>query len=563
MSSKEWGGDLLKISLGIHVGHDRGACIVKDGQVIASLANERIDRIKYSQSIKIPFETIDALFNYCGLNITDINVVGLSGVAFEGIKMYNWYKAEFYSYYKCRNIPFHLIGHHDAHAYSTYYSSGLENSLVFVFDGGGDFMFSMQEAETIYIGHNGKLTEIDRRLQNIAVRHMKDDINHVFPLMPEYVQNLEMSLARKYSQITRLLGFGFGQEGKTMGLASFGTPLLDFSDLNYRSLNYSLTYKEMIKDFYIMQQKAGKNFRKYIFDERENIASTVQNFIEHAVLSIISNYTEKYNIKDICLAGGLFLNCLTNHKILEKCDLNNVFFLPSAGDDGQALGCAYYAYIHEFGYDSPFRIELPYLGISYTKAEIKRALEGKGLNYTWYDDIELASVMADYISKNKIVAFHRGKTELGPRALCHRSIFANPVNPAMKDILNERVKHREAFRPFAPTVIEEDQYKYFNLLQSSPYMLLATTVKEEYRKQLSSITHVDNTARIQSVSQKREPFIHSFLLELKKKIGFSVVLNTSFNVAGQPIVESPDDAIDTFLLNDIDVLIIENYVIVK
>lgn len=222
----------MKISLGIHVGHDRGACIIKDGEVIAALANERIDRIKHSQSLKIPFETIDILLQYCHINIDDVNVIGLSGVAFEGMKMYEWYKKEFFDYYNCSYIPFHLIKHHDAHAYSAYYSSGLNESLVFVFDGGGDFLFSKQEAETIYIGKNGKVTEIDRRLQNMAVRHMKDEINHVFPLMPEYVQNLEMSLARKYAQITRLLGFGFGQEGKTMGLASYGVPMLDFSDLN-------------------------------------------------------------------------------------------------------------------------------------------------------------------------------------------------------------------------------------------------------------------------------------------------------------------------------------------
>lgn len=553
----------MKVALGIHVGHDRGACILKDGEVIATLSNERIDRIKYSQSLKIPFETIDILLQYCHLNICDVNVIGLSGVAFEGMKMYDWYRTEFFSHYNCPYIPFHLVSHHNAHAYSTYYSSGFDQSLVFVFDGGGDFLFSRQEAETVYLGKKGGLSVIDRRLQNMAVRHMKDEINTVFPLMPEYVQNLEMSLARKYSQITRLLGFGFGQEGKTMGLASYGTSLLDFSDLEYNDLNYTVTYKDIIKDLFVMQQKEGKNFREYVFNERENIAATVQSFIEQMVLSLIVNYTRKYKIKNICLAGGLFLNCLTNHKILEKCELDSVFFLPSSGDDGQALGCAYYAYIQQFGEDFPFKIRLPYLGISYSDKEIKTALDDKGLKYTKYGDKELAAILAEYISQNKIVAFHRGRTELGPRALCHRSILANPANPEMKDILNNRVKHREPFRPFAPAVIEEEQYQYFDLIQDSPYMLLATTVKPEYREKLASITHVDNTARVQSVSKKTEPFIHDFLLELKKKTGFPVVLNTSFNVAGQPIVESPADAIDTFLLNDMDVLVIGNFVVMK
>ena len=312
-----------------------------------------------------------------------------------------------------------------------------------------------------------------------------------------------------------------------------------------------------------MQQKSGKPFREFIFDERENIASTVQSYIESAVISLIRHYTKKYSVKNICVAGGLFLNCLTNHKLLEKCDLTNAFFLPPSGDDGQALGCAYYAYIHEFGYDNGFNIDLPYIGISYTDSEIKDVIKQKQLKYVRYSDDELPAIMAEYISNNRILAFHRGKTEIGPRALCHRSILANPSNPAMKDILNNRVKHREPFRPFAPTVIEEEQYEYFDLMQSSPYMLLATTVKEKYRAQLSSITHVDNTARVQSVSKENEPFIHKFLLELKNRTGFPIVLNTSFNVANQPIVESPLDALNTFLINDIDVLVIGNYVITK
>ena len=554
---------IMKIALGIHVGHDRGACLIKDGKVISAIANERLDRKKYSQSLLIPFDSIDALLKNYGISINDVLAIGISGVAFEGDRMLEWYKNEFFDHYKCRYIPFYLVDHHDAHAYSTYYSSGQSESLIFVFDGGGDFTPEMQESESIYIGNNGRVTLLDRRLQNLAVRHMKDEINHIFPLMPEYVQNLEMSIARKYSQITRLLGFGFGEEGKTMGLASFGRPMLDFSNLKYNSLDYSLTYKDIVQDIYAMQQRSKMNFRDYIYSERANIAATVQSFVESTVISIISAYVKKFQANNISVAGGLFLNCLTNHKLIENLNTNNIFFLPSSGDDGQALGSAYYAYIHEFGYNDKFQINLPYLGLSYSDAEIRDTIEKKGLKYHEYEDSELATVLADYISSNKIIALHRGRTEIGPRALCHRSILANPVDPDMKDILNNRVKHREPFRPFAPTVIEEEQYEYFELKASSPYMLLAADVKEEYRLKLASITHVDNTARVQSVSKTSEPFVYSLLLELKKRIGFPVVLNTSFNVAGQPIVENPLDAINTFLSTDIDVLAIGNCVIDK
>lgn len=553
----------MKLVLGIHVGHDRGACLIKDGNVIAAIANERLDRKKYSQSLEIPYESIDALLKYSNMEIRDVQAIGLSGVAFEGNRMLDWYKREFFCHYKCRYVPFYLVDHHDAHAYSTYYSSKQTDSLIFVFDGGGDFTPDMQEAESIYIGNNGRVSLLDRRLQNMAVRHMKDEINFVFPLMPEYVQNLEMSIARKYSQFTRLLGFGFGEEGKTMGLASFGKPMLDFSELKYDSLNYSLTYKDIIKDLYAMQQISHMNFRDYVISERANIAATVQSFVEKTVISIISAYVRKYKARNICVAGGLFLNCLTNHKLVENLDVDNIFFLPSSGDDGQALGSAYYAYIHEFGYDDKFQIDLPYLGLEYSDKEIKTAIEAKNLKYKEYTDSELASVLAEHISRNKIVAISRGRTEIGPRALCHRSILANPADPQMKDILNNRVKHREPFRPFAPTVTEEDQFVFFDLKASSPYMLLAADVKEEYRDKLASITHVDNTARVQAVSQATDPFIYSLLIELKKRIGFPVVLNTSFNVAGEPIVESPLDALNTFLSTNIDVLVIGNYMIEK
>ena len=203
------------------------------------------------------------------------------------------------------------------------------------------------------------------------------------------------------------------------------------------------------------------------------------------------------------------------------------------------------------------------MGLSYTNVEIETVLKQKGLTYTYYSDEDLSLKTAQYIADNKIVGFHHGRTEIGPRALCHRSILANPANPDMKDILNSRVKHREYFRPFAPTVIAERQYDIFDLKQDSPYMLLATTVKEKYRKLLPSITHVDHTARVQSVSSQQEPFLHAMLLQLEKLIGVPVVLNTSFNVAGQPIVETPNDAIQTFLQTEIDVLVIGNYIVTK
>lgn len=553
----------MNVVLGIHVGHDRGACLIKDGKVIAALAQERLDRVKHSQSMVIPFDTIDAILKYCGLDVTDISCIGLSHVAIEGDAVLDLYKKEFFDHYKCSYVPFYFVSHHDAHAYAVYFSSGYNESLVLVSDGGGDFIDGKQESETLYLAKDKTVTKISRRLQNIAVRHMKDPINHLLPFMPTYVQKLEMSLARKYSQITHLLGFKSGEEGKTMGLASYGKPMINYMKLTYNDLDFSLTYGDMIQEIFALQELSGKAFKDFMNEKAADVASTVQTYTEQALISIIKSYLTKYPCKNLCLSGGIFLNCLTNHKILEQCNIDNVFILPASGDDGQALGSAYYAYVQQYGINRPFDISLPYLGLSYTDEQILDIINAKGLQFEKYDDYSLAKQIAAYIKENKIIGFHRGRTELGPRALCHRSILANPSNPEMKDILNQRVKHREEFRPFAPTVTTEEQFKYFDLKRSSDYMLLATTVKEEFRGVLSSITHVDNTARIQAVSQEQEPFVHMLLEEVKKLIGHPVLLNTSFNIAGQPIVESPLDAVHTFLSTNIDILVIGNYIINK
>lgn len=553
----------MKVALGIHIGHDRCVCLIKDGKVIADLAQERLDRIKHSQSMSIPYETIDALLQYCDLKITDISCIGLSHVAIEGDAVTDLYKKDFFDHYQCPYVPFYFVRHHNAHAYAVYFSSGFQDSLVLVADGGGDFTNGKQESETMYIAQNGIITVVSRRLQNIAVRHMKDPINHLLPFMPDYVQNLEMSLARKYSQVTHLLGFKSGEEGKTMGLASYGKPVMDFTNLDFKDLNFSLTYGDIIREIFALQNLSGKSFQDFLDDRKADIASTVQNYVEKALISIVKAFLLKYPVKNICFSGGIFLNCLTNHKICEQCNVDRVFILPASGDDGQALGSAYFAYVQQYGWKQTFDISLPYLGLSYTEQSIAETIKSKNLKFEKYDDVSLAKQIAFYINENKIIALHRGRTEIGPRALCHRSILANPSNPDMKDILNQRVKHREEFRPFAPTVTSEEQFKYFNLKCSSEYMLLAATVKEEYRSYLSSITHIDGTARIQSVSKEQEPFIHLLLEEVKKLTGFPVLLNTSFNVAGQPIVESPLDAVNTFLTTNIDILVIGNYIINK
>lgn len=551
-----------KIVLGIHVGHDRTVALIQNGNLVGNIAQERLDRIKHSRSTELPFDAIDALLKYHHVNIEDVACVGLSGDAMERENILNTIKSDLCVHYNI-TLPVYFVSHHDSHAYAVFYASGFPNSLIFIADGGGDYYNNYTEAESLYVANDSEISPVKKRFQAPTIRRMGNESNYLLPYMPSVVRKQEISIARKYEQFTYLLGFGWGQAGKTMGLASYGKSLIDFSDLNYKDLDYSLKYADYLDNIFVQQQLSNVNYHDYIQQNAADIAQTVQEYTEKAIITLIQNLVKRYHAEYLCLGGGLFLNCLLNQKILEACNLKEIFIFPASGDDGQAIGNAFFAYKKHFPQMPNPNIKLPYLGFSYSSSKIESELKAWNLNYSFLEDDALAHTIAQAIFNNKIVAFHRGRTEVGPRALCHRSILANPTNPDMKDIINNRIKHRENFRPFAPVVTKEMEYEIFDLKQSSPYMLFAPTVKETYRDRLPSITHIDNTARVQSVSKETEPFVHLLLNEFAALSGVPVLINTSFNVAGQPIVEAPADAIQTFLNNDMDILVLGNYLISK
>lgn len=553
---------MSKYIMGVHTGHDRGAALIKDNKLIGAISQERLDRNKHSRSYSLPYESMEALIKYFSISWEDLQCIAVAGDAVEIENILDFLRIHFESRYKVNNIPFFPVSHHLAHAYSAYFAAGGGTRLVFVADGGGDYVSDKTEAETLYLGHNGTLTMLERRLQDPPNRKLMDWGNHLYPFMPATLLKKEISLGRKYEQITYLLNFKFGQAGKTMGLASYGKSLIDFSELSYKDLSFSLHYEDILKEIYIQEKQSNLSHDEYLSIYGADVAATVQEYIENAVISLIMNLCNKYQIRDISLAGGLFLNCLLNHKIVEFSGCNNVYIIPSAGDDGEAMGAALAAYSF-FEHSNNIEMQLPYLGLDYSKECIERALKSKNIKYYYMDDENLIRKTAELIADGKIVGFHRGRTEVGPRALCHRSILADPTNPEMKNILNRRVKHREDFRPFAPVVTFEDQFEIFNLKQDSPFMLLAATVKEEYRAKIPAVTHVDNTARVQSVKSNEEPFVYNLLKEFKKVKGVPVLLNTSFNVAGEPVVETPEDVIQTFLKTEIDAVVIDNYIAYK
>jgi len=549
--------------LGFNIGHDRGVAVIRDGVLIGAIAQERIDRIKHSPSVVLPFDAIDAILSYLGISINEVSNFGVSSTAVHVDDLVGYVKDSLMGHYKLTNVLVVPISHHQAHAESTYFTSDFSEAIVLIADGGGEVVGIEEEAESIFFGKGDILKLMECRLQSHYFHAFNRPHNYLYPFMNKKLLREQISLGKKYGQISCLLGFGSTGAGKTMGLAAYGDNPIKIPPSKVTSpFSFNLEFQHILREYYTIYEESGENYFAFMEKHKVNIARTMQDYAESQVMEIVRYALEKHGVKQICLAGGLFLNCPINHKILEHFPGVSIHTFPAAGDDGQSIGTAIAAHRALNCTIDRNSAVLPYLGISYSNADIEKAIKARNLPYHYYEDNQMAALIASKIIENQVVALLRGRSEIGPRALCHRSILANPTDRGMKDRINAKVKYRESFRPFAPVVTSEDQFTYFNLLQDSPYMLLAASVKHEYKNILPSITHIDGSARPQAVKQEVEPFVHRILSEFKLLSGVPVILNTSFN-ENEPIVESPSDAIQTFLKTDIDVLVMENYIIYK
>ena len=318
---------------------------------------------------------------------------------------------------------------------------------------------------------------------------------------------------------------------------------------------------EAIKKTY--DSAAGKPYlRSHIVD----LAYKVQQELEQAVFHIVRLALERTGVKRLCIAGGIGLNSVVNYKLFQELNLDDIFVFPAAGDSGIAAGCAYWAYHNIEGGDRRHPLRKADLGRSYADAEIKAAIAqfSDQVQATQLSEAEILDQTATVLSQGSVVARYEGGSEFGPRALGQRSIIGDPTFLKMRDIINARVKFREAFRPFAPVIPLEAMAEVFDQEVAAPFMLLVANIKPEFRSQIPSVTHIDGTGRVQSVTAEDNPFFHQLCHSLvTKRSGPPVLLNTSFNVAGQPIVETPWEAIATFLNTDIDFLALGNYWIAK
>ena len=449
------------------------------------------------------------------------------------------------------------VAHHISHAASAYYCSGFEEAAILTIDG-------MGEVDTITLGYgvNGNITRVS---------------NSEYP----------NSIGALYTKIADHLGFlgdennpGFGDEYKVMGMAAYGRPVyidifkqlgdVDSSGVFTFKKNPYLAIEPVIGCPGHEQPSFTVNFYREVAARRNpggeieqlhyDIARSAQCYLEYIALKLAKRLKEnRPDVKKICIAGGVGLNGLMNMAILRDAGFNEVFINPASGDDGTSLGAALHVYNTVNKHPKKIVFENAFLGLDYSENEIRDTLDAYKISYTKPDMINLD--IAEKLARGLIVARFTGRSEFGPRALGNRSILACPASIEIKDIINEKIKHRESFRPFAPACLMEDTFKFFDLKQSSPYMLLICEGAEGVRNKIPSVIHEDNTARVQTVSVKDNPELYEIINCYKRLSEVPVILNTSFNINGESMVETPADAVESFLFSGIDYLAIGCYMV--
>jgi len=556
--------------------HASAAALLKDGEIIACSNEERFSRIRYTDAF--PHNAIDFCLKQANITRKEIDFVSFHMNPWINLLgkitiFLKYFPKSILFYFANKDLPLndrlnirsiilkeidsdskikvYGIQHHLTHAASAFLVSPFEESAILTIDGKGEY-------HTTLLAY-GK--------ENSIIPLRKIQLHH--------------SLGLVYSTLTSFLGFrAVKDEGKVMGLAAYGnaTYYEAFKDMikledkgrfciNIDYFNFTRSGVDLENRLNYASGKFLKVFgkprdrREPINQRHKNIACSLQRRLEEIGIHITNYLHSITKSKNLCLAGGVALNCVMNGKIIKNTDFKNIFIQPASDDTGCALGGAFYIYNVILGYKRNYEMADDYLGPEYSDKEYMKALNNANLNYEKIENIE--KEVALLLSKNKIVGWFQGRMEYGPRALGNRSILANPCNPHMKKILNQKVKRRESFRPYAPSVLEEKYKEYFDLENLSPFMLLACKVREEKKKIIPAVTHVDNTARVQTVSRYTNPRYWKLIKEFERTTGIPVVLNTSFNLRGEPIVCTPYDAISCFNRSEMDYLVLGKFLVSK
>ena len=523
--------------LGLHKDpwHNTGACAIKGSDErfdIAFVSEERLDRVKDSRAF--PLGAIKACMDQLDIaSISDFDMIVMDYIN----ESSDWRIDQFKQPCSTENIlrtveqdKIHIVDHHLCHAYAAFTTSPFEEAAILVIDGRG----SDRKTQSLYSGQGSQVELIE--------------------------DTAEIGIGLLYAAMTQHIGFGLLQEGKTMGLAPLGRDLTPASyEFNGRFSGIETDYSSFCEDG--RYEIVGEYEKPDTFDAKARAAYETQFECEQAMLHLARYAKEVTGSKYLCITGGVALNSVANNAILKSGIFEDIFINPAASDTGIPLGAALYGY---YGLNKnkrhPAEIS-PYLGPSYSKIRVSEAIDSFS-GYEVIKDDALGHAVR-LLADNQIVARFEGRSEMGPRALGHRSILMSPLRQENKDQLNARVKFREEFRPFAPLVLEEYASEYFDLDRPSKYMLLVPDVLHEKRGVIPAVTHVDGTARVQTVTKEFNGDLYDLLLCFFDETNVPVILNTSYNVANEPIVETPEDAIKCFLGTNIDALYIEDYILIK
>jgi len=583
--------------------HDSAAAIIEDGKIIAAAQEERFTRKKHD--FGYPFFSIEFVLNYSKIKLSKVDHIVFFEKPFlkferlletyvamapRGFLQFSkampaWLREKLFQ----KKMLFSLLKQHDknfndtkkiffsehhlSHAASAFYPSPYEKAIVLTADGVGEWATT-----TVAIGDQNNLK-------------IKKEIH--FP----------HSLGLLYSAFTYYTGFKVNSgEYKLMGLAPYGEPkyaelikkhLIHIKDdgsfrLDQKYFNYTTGFTMTNENFNkLFGQKPRDVKTEKITQFHMDIASSIQIVTEEIMIKICKSLKEEYKISNLCLAGGVALNCVANGKILKEKIFENIWIQPAAGDAGGSLGAALAFWYLELNKDRKFtnndQMKGSYLGPSYSNDEIQKSLTNLGAKFKILSDHDLINKTSDDLANGHAIGWFQGRMEFGPRALGARSIIGDPRSPNMQKNLNLKVKYRESFRPFAPSVLREDVDKWFELNKDSPYMLIVSDVKKEKQTQMTdeekklfgieklnikrseipAVTHVDYSARIQTVHQETNKKYYDLIKKFKEKTNCSVIVNTSFNVRGEPIVNTPEDAFNCFMGTELDNLAIGNCYLIK
>jgi carbamoyltransferase len=576
--------------------HDSAAALLADGEIVAAAQEERFTRKK--QDAGFPARAVDYCLEHVGITIDDVDHVCFYDKPFTKFeRIIETYlsvcPSGFRSFLKA--IPVWLgeklwldsgmskelayegdilyAEHHESHAASAFYPSPFEKALILTLDGVGEWATS-----SVSIGEGNKL---------------------------DLIAELEFphSLGLLYSAFTYYTGFKVNSgEYKVMGLAPYGEPkykdlilehIVNLNpdgsftlDMDYFNFHRGLTMTS--EKFHDLFGGAPRQSESTISQKEMDLARSVQDVTEEIVLTMAKHWVAKTGIRDVCLAGGVALNCVANGKLLRSGILDNLWIQPAAGDAGGALGCALATW-HKY-LDKPRQVaesgdlqKGSYLGPGYSTEQAKAYFDKIGAPYEVLDEDAVIEKSAELLAEQKVIGWHQGRMEFGPRALGGRSIIGDARSQEMQKVMNLKIKYRESFRPFAPSVLREDVSEYFEMDGESPYMLLVANVQQErckamtdeeselfgidklnlQRSDVPAITHVDYSARVQTVDGKYNPRYYSLIKKFKEKTGSSVIVNTSFNVRGEPIVCTPQDSYLCFMRTEMDYLVVENCILDK